>query len=164
MIKISSLSSNKKVELNIQNIDKSCAKGIRAAMYEIGKDLRKSAQKAILKKPKHGRFYLLNKNGRLVRHRASAPGEAPANFTGSLKRSVDYKLSGSSRLEFGVVRQALFVSPGSNARGVEYGKRLELGIGVEARPFLLPAIEKNNRNIQNRLETNMRKNIEEGKR
>lgn len=185
MIRIIGKDTNEKVKLNIKNIGKATAKGIRAAMFEIGKDLRTTAKKSLLGK-KNGRTYLLEKNGEIVRHRASAPDEPPAEFTGSLRKAIDFDVVGSDRIEFGVKKN--FGGSGRNPRGVTYGKDLEFGTekflngvtevlksgelrfikaglkGILPRPFLLPAIKKNYRNIETRLNTQIEEHIKEGKK
>lgn len=184
MIKITGKDTNEKVKLNIKNIANATAKGIRAAMFEIGKDLRTTAKKSILKKPKHGRTYLLRRNGALVRHKASKPGEPPADFTGSLQKAVDFDVVGTDRIEFGVKRT--FSNSSRNPRGVDYGKDLEFGTikflpevteilsggltrqiqagekGIAPRPFLLPAIKKNYRNMETRLNNQIESHIKKG--
>lgn len=158
MIEIKQSFGNHKILLGIENIKKATVKGIRAAMYESGKDLNATAKKSILKKPKHGRVYTLRLAGRRVRHRSSAPGEAPANFTGSLRKAIDFKLSGVDKIEFGVLKT--FNSGGKSSGGVNYGKDLEFGTReVKARPFLLPAIKSNYRNIEVRLNNHIEQNI-----
>lgn len=161
MIKIIGQNTNEKVILNIKNISKATAKGIRSAMFEIGKDLRRTAKKSILAKPKHGRVYNLRKNGRLVRHRASAPGEAPAEFTGSLRRAIDFDVIGSDKVVFGVKKS--FNAANKSPKGITYGKFLEFGTKkMKARPFLLPAIKDNYRNIETHLNTKIENNIKKG--
>lgn len=63
-----------------------------------------------------------------IKHRASAPGEAPAVDTGALKRSVH-------------VSSALFSMEAfvGAARGLDYALHLEKKRGKGARPWLLPA-------------------------
>lgn len=185
MINVKGDKDNFKVNLNIKNIKKATQKGVRAAMFEIGKDLKATAKKSILKKPKRGRTYLLRRGGSVVVHRASAPGEPPADFTGALQKSIDFDVVGVDRLEFGVKKSiGTMNSPG----GVNYGKDLEFGTtkflsgvtellsggftrriqagskGIAPRPFLLPAIKKNYRNMQTRLETQIEEHIKKGAR
>ena len=110
-------------------------------------DLKRDTKAEIMKKPKHGRLYRVNLNGVIVMHRASAPGEAPANLTGALKTSIGFNTVGANRLEFGV-RQAF--SRSGSMTTVNYGRPLELGAtaaNLLPRPFLLPAIVKNENKI-----------------
>lgn len=72
-------------------------RGLRGALLDIGKENSRHVKKLIRKPPKSGRLYRFK--GR--RHQASAAGEAPANRSGRLARSVGSKVSGWSRCEFG---------------------------------------------------------------
>jgi hypothetical protein len=122
-------------------------------MYRIGKDLRKSAVQDILKKPKNGKVYMLRLKGRLVRHQSSAPGEAPANFSGALRKSIVYKTQGSKQLIFGA----------GNQNSVKYAKSLELGNKdrhLEPRPYLKKSIDDNDRNTEKHILHMLKKNLE----
>lgn len=104
--------------------------GIRRAFYFSGKELTKQANRLILDPPKTGRVYRIGNK----RHQASAPGQAPANLSGVLRRSVDFNVKGSTELEFGAK--------------ADYAKYLEQGTQkMAARPYLLPAIYKQQRNM-----------------
>jgi phage gpG-like protein len=83
------------------------------------------AVRSIQRGPKSGRVY---KRGN-VAHRASAPGQAPATDTGALASSVA-RVDGKLTAAVGT--------------GLEYGKHLEFGTTrMEARPWLIPALERN---------------------
>lgn len=100
-------------------------RGIRQGMFTVGHVLRKKAQRNIIKGPKTGRFY--NVPGRSNKHRASAPGEPPANLFGNLQKSVGFNLVGADDMKFGYRETA------SNGVSVPYGRILELG-GTISRP------------------------------
>lgn len=88
--------------------------------------IEESARQAILSPPKTGRVY--RSRTKPSPHQASAPGEAPADWTGELQRSLTTERTG--RLA-AVVKVA-----------ARHGARLELGgRGVAPRPFLRPAAE-----------------------
>lgn len=96
----------------------------------VGKELARRATrmttriKRDLSKPGTGRTY-----GRR-RHRASAPGQAPAVDTGRLRASIANELGRDGR--------GLFARIGTN---VDYAPHLELGTSkMAARPFLRPAL------------------------
>lgn len=155
MFDINLSSQSKRVVFSINHLSRLTKNGMNRALFEIGKDLVASARKDILKKPKHGRVYLLRLRGRRVRHRASAPGEAPANFTGALKNSIKAKQHGSNELVFGA----------GNVTDLNYAKTLEEGSHIrriEPRPYLITAIKNNDRNIQKRLERYITKSIKAG--
>lgn len=122
-------------------------KSLRSAMFSISRDLKKTAADGILEKPKHGNLYLVELKGRLVKHRASAPHEDPAELTGALRRSLKTNIIGSNELEFGAGNEA----HAPYARALELGALIRLRTGVtiriEPREFLKRSIRKNNRNI-----------------
>jgi hypothetical protein len=156
--------NNRKVELQIENIDATTRKAIRKAFYFIGKDLVKTSRKLIMDPPKTGRIYRLRKGGKIVRHQASAPGQPPANFTGSLRDSLDFDVIGSDKMEFGV--KQLFQNRRGTPLGVNYGKYLEgdpnrKPVKLFPRPFLLPSIKSNQKNTQVHFETQLKKELEE---
>jgi len=85
-----------------------------------------NAQQAVLHGPKTGRLY---KRGKGRTHRASAPGEAPANDLGFLAQSL--KIEVTQKLTVDLRALAPY------AIHLEYGTRK-----MAARPFLRPAAEK----------------------
>lgn len=161
MFEVSGSPQNIKIFLNIKELPKAQSRWIRKAFYFIGKDLVKDANKLILKKPKHGHLYRLRRNGLRRLHRASAPGEAPANFTGSLRQSLDFDVVGADRMQFGIKEK--FQNRQGTPSGVQYGKFLELGTGKMAkRPYLLPTIKSNYRNIRKHFETQLKRGLTQG--
>lgn len=160
MFKIEGAPHNIEVMLRIKNIAKMTKKGVRKAFYNIGKDLRKDTRKEIKKKNKTGRLYIINRAGRIVLHRASAPGQYPANLSGGLAQSISYNTVGSDRLEFG---SRNIISKKGKAKQIEYGKWLERGTKkIKPRPFLLPTIKSNFNKIETHFNTQIRKEILEG--
>lgn len=138
----------------ITELHKRNARGIRQAFYFLGKDLIKESSKLILEKPKHGRTYLIRRGGVRRRHVASAAGEAPANLSGALRRSLDFNVRGADRMEFGY-REVFTQSKG---QGIIYGKFLELGTRkIAKRPGLLLSIKANERNAVVHFETQLKK-------
>ncbi len=138
-ISVISSPKNKKAFLSIGRAPARARTGIRKAFYYIGKEDVSVSRKQILKKNKTGRVYMVRLKGRTVRHRASAPGEFPANLSGALRKSIDFVVRGSNRMEFG-------------AR-VPYAENLELGkipgpgsAASKARPFLAKTVELTRRN------------------
>lgn len=112
---------------------------LRKSLYKIGKKLHKDAFKSFTDKPKHGRVYLIRKNGKLKKHKSSAPGEAPAKITGKSRDTLGFNVQGYMRLEFGY-----------RTSDLEYPKWLELGTKImKPRPALKLAIDKNEKEIIN---------------
>ncbi len=151
--------SNANVIIKIQNLKIDQLRGIRKAFYFIGKDLVKDANSLILQQPKHGKLYTVRRGGRRFRHRASAPGESPANLSGSLRSALDFNVVGGNRLEFGVQEKSQ--NRKGTPSGVIYGKFLELGTTkMDERPFLKPTIKKNYRNTQKHFETQLKQQLD----
>lgn len=146
-VKLSIDKDNRKVFTQIQNAPNATMQGIRRAFYFIGKDLTKTARRSIIDPPKTGRVYKrTTKSGRRRRHRASAPGEPPANMTGTLQKSINFLVKGSDQLEFG-----------ANA---EYAGFLELGTRKMAkREYLIRAIENRQKNTRNFFEKEIEKRV-----
>lgn len=134
----------KQADFAILNLAKNTRHGIRQAFFAQGKDLVSMAQSLIIKGPKTGRLYRIP--GRRRRHRASAPGQPPANLSGSLRKSIDFQIHGAQQLEFGS-RPGKF--GGTTANTANYAKVLEEGGGrIQKRPYLEPTVKKNQRNLQ----------------
>lgn len=132
MIQIKALPITYKVTSEMKKHPNKIKQGIRLGFYNLGKKLVKDTSKDILRKPRFGRTYIIYKKGRRYRHKASVGGEAPANITGKLRRSLNFLVRGSSDLEFGY---------GQNAK---YGKFLEKGtVKMAARPGLKINIDRN---------------------
>ena len=134
MIRITSVPGNRKVFRQIKNIPRSFRNGIRAAHYEIGKDLKIESQRSIMEGPKTGRLYRVK--GKI--HQASAPGEPPANKSGKLMSSIGFLVGGRGigQLTFGA--KAL------------YAAFLELGTAkMEPRTYLIKAIWEKRRVLEN---------------
>ncbi len=101
---------------------------IQRGLDAAGLGVQNTARRSIMDGPKTGRIYRISKT---VEHRASAPGEAPANRTGRLVASIVYQVD----------RQQLHVDI---TAGTEYARHLEFGTRkMAARPFLIPAIRNN---------------------
>ena len=131
--------SNRKNAKSIQKIgqiDEDTRRGIRRSFYLLGKDLIRTAKQSIIKGPKSGKLYRIT--GRKNRHRASSPGEAPANLTGNLQKSVDFVVHGSDQMIFG-----------AGNTDINYAGYLEEGTKRMAeRPYLKKSLEENERNAE----------------
>lgn len=147
MFRVSLDPKSQKAFIHIENSGRAAKEGVRQAFYKLGKDLKATANKLILDGPKTGRTYLIRIGGRLKRHQASAPGEAPANLTGNLRKSIGFDVRGSESMEFGSRSgpPAAGISPKQNVAA--YSKYLEVGSSkIAPRPYLKPSIEENSRN------------------
>jgi HK97 gp10 family phage protein len=139
---------NKRVYAQVNDLNNRTRRALRLSFYFIGKELTKEARRSIIKGPKTGRLYRIKGRKRL--HRASAPGEPPANLTGSLQKSIDFLVVGSKRLEF---------KAGNN--DVDYAAALEFGtIKIKPRPFMIRAIEAKEKQIESILNGELKKNMD----
>lgn len=132
---------NKKVYARIDRLGEITSRSIRHGFFMLGKDLKATANKNILAKPKGGKVYVTRgRAGRRRRHRASSPGESHANRSGMLRRSLGWKVQGSKSMEFGY---------GVDKAAPDYGKFVEDGTAkMKARPSLGIAVKQTNRNSE----------------
>ena len=129
----------------VKAIDRDFVRGVRQAWFIAGRILVTQVQKDIKHKPKSGRVYRLRKGKRWVNHTASAPGETPANFTGTYRKSMGFQIQGWRRMEFG-----------SRSGSADYAKFLETGTSrMKARPGIGNALNAQ----QNRIRSEMDKSI-----
>lgn len=136
-VRETSTEGNARVFARLEGAERLTRRAARQAWFRLGAFLRDSASREILRKPKGGRTYLVRLGGRLVRHRASAPGETHANLSGRARRSLGFKIQGIDTLEFGYGVSVR----GSNA-APEYGRFLEFGTSRMApRPSLGNAVD-----------------------
>lgn len=127
--------NNRRVFLQIERLEYNTRGAIHDALHEIGRENVRYTRALILDRNKTGRVYIIN--GR--RHQASAPGEAPANLSGRLERSVDYVVRGFTQMEFG--------------DQVPHGRFLELGTDrIEPRPHLAATVRDRQKENINTLE------------
>ena len=134
---------------SLKDMERLTKLGVRSAWRLSGQSLVRESRRSIVDDPKTGRVYLIRRR----RHRASAPGESPANLTGRLRKSIGFVLSGKMDLEFGV-------GPSMSTNVPDYARTLELGGGrIAKRPYLIKAIEKEDRNMENYLFNEIRKSI-----
>lgn len=118
MFKISLIDSS--VTRNLKKLDANTKTGIRKAFLLIGEDLKKASVNFVKNPPKTGIIY--------GRHQASAPGESPANRTGRLATSINFKDHSFNSLDFGA--------------DAPYSGFLEKGTAkIKPRPYLTRAIK-----------------------
>lgn len=142
-------SGNRRVFINISSLSEHTYRGIRQGFFQIGHDLVRTAKRDVLKKPKSGRTYLIRRGKTRRRHVASAPGESPANISGKYRKSIGFKIKGSSQLIFG-----------AGSPSVEYAKFLEKGTSkMEPRPGLGNAVKATERNARQYFVTGIERSI-----
>lgn len=159
MLTVRGVPGNEKVFRQIAGIPANMTRGLKSANLLIGRQVTRDIRKD-MQPPKSGRTYIIRefwRGDRLIRHKASAPGEAPAVLSGSLRASVGY-IPSSRELEIGSGNKGSGVSVVSKpryfnlagqigfGRTVDYARKLELRMN---RPYLKKNITRNFRNIEN---------------
>ena len=136
-------SSNKAI-VKIKGLKKLTGFAKERAGYNSGQDLLKQANTDILKKPKTGRLYFRRDSlGRRRRHRASSQGETHANLSGTLRKTLGFKVS-QNDLDFGF--------------GVDRGDAPPYAQSIEnTRNTLENTIRASKRNIENNLRREIKK-------
>lgn len=136
--------ANRQILIDLGNSSQGVRRGIRQGFWHLARELRKDAQQAITKGPKTGVLY--RPRGGKRRRRRSAPGEAPANQTGTLRKSVGFEIKGTESMVFGYRDSA------------PYGKFLEEGTSKMApRPNLKTQVDKSEKSAQQHFEREIAK-------
>lgn len=137
MFKLDPNKKNRRVQIQIKNLDKITIRGIRQGFFKLGSALKNELNADVLKKDKTGKVYKVRTRagrrgvGKGRRHRSSAPGQTPANVTGTYRKNIGYEIHGSDKLEFGI------------RDGAPYAKFLEEGTGrMKPRPGLGNTVNK----------------------
>jgi hypothetical protein len=79
---------------SIEHLAENTREGIRRSWFFIANDIRDEFNRQVLSRNKSGRLYIgRDRLGRRRPHRASAPGETPANRTGTYRKSLDARIS-----------------------------------------------------------------------
>lgn len=117
--------------------------GVEKGLWLSGKDIKAEFSRQVLAKDKVGRLYIRrDRAGRGRRHRASAPGQTPANRTGAYRKGFDFSVDGAHQLTVGDT--------------VAYAVFLELGTSrMKPRPGLGNAVGASERNIIRNLTTSI---------
>ncbi len=144
--------NSRKAVAKIRGLNKLTKAGVEHGAWTSAQGLRKATSKEILRKPKGGRVYTSRtRSGARRRHKASAPGETHANFSGRLRRSLDFKVN-SREIEFGYG-----VTKGN---APEYAAWVEFGTkNMKPRPSLQNGIRGERRNFQNNFEREIGKRL-----
>lgn len=140
MIKVESDPANRTSLLKLDRGVEFSQRAIRQGFFQLGKDLKATADKEILRKPKSGRTYIIRgAGGSRRRHVASAPGETHANLSGKLRHSLGWAVQGAAQMEFGYIDGLI----PEYAPFVEFGTRR-----MAARPSLSNAVGTTVRNAE----------------
>lgn len=116
--------------------------GVEKALWRSGKDIAAEFNRQVLAKNKTGRLYIRRTRGGAKRlHRASAPGETPANRTGAYRKAFSFSVDGAHQLRVGVA------AVGNGSKG-KYPLYLEVGTSrMKPRPGLGNAVSASERDI-----------------
>lgn len=122
-------------------------KPVRVAIAAAALKVEGDAKLNVLRGSKTGRIY---KRGKKRIHQASAPGESPASDSGAMVAAITQQITaGGLDAEVGVFGSV----PGKDGKPRNYPKDLEFGTSkMAARPWLLPALEKNRKQILSSVE------------
>ena len=147
-VSVVGMSANVKAFKSAENIAARTRFGIEKALWRSGKDIQGEFNRQVLAKDKTGRLYIRRTRGGAKRqHRASAPGETPANRTGAYRKAFSFNVDGAHQLKVGIAA----VDNGSDGK---YPLYLEVGTSrMKARPGLLNAVSASERDIIRNLTT-----------
>ena len=120
---------------NYNLMKKTIGKELRKTLYQAGENIKREIVYLLISPPKTGKLYPL----RGALHQSSAPGQPPANRTGTLIQSIYHLVRSDTELEFGETEP--------------YAKFLEDGTTkMKPRPHLVTAANNNQRNIEKLLD------------
>lgn len=142
--------NNREIFLSLENIEENTRRGIRQGFFRLGALLQKNLRKAVIAKNKTGRVYRngRTKTGRKRRHRASGPGQTPANFSGNYRKNIGYQIKGSETMEFGI------------RDGAPYAEFLENGTkNMAARPGVGNTVKATEKDAQRFFESSIENNL-----
>ncbi|MFC0407921.1 hypothetical protein [Roseomonas elaeocarpi] len=151
-------------------------KNLRKVMRAAGAEVAQTARTLIRSSPASGRTYRGIGGSAQYRggykagaYQASAPGEAPANVTGTLLRSIKVRpfKSGQGVAIRDAAFYALFLQAGATGGGrkAQDGKRVrgkagtDTGRSLEPRPFLTAALEQRRASLGERIENSLHNDI-----
>lgn len=95
MIRIRQDIKSRHALITLENPNRKMQLGIADGLKIVGSENKKTIKNLILRQPKTGIKYSN------LPHRSSAPGEAPADQSGKLRRGVQYKANGWDSVEVG---------------------------------------------------------------
>jgi hypothetical protein len=137
------ITTNNIVYRAVRDLPSEAHQVFRDGFFSYMKELKKFANKEILRKPKSGKTYTVRVNGRRRRHVASRPWETHANLTGKLRRSLSWKVQGWERASFGYG-----ISTSSKNKAPKYAPFVEEGTRfMKPRPSLSNAVKLTKRDV-----------------
>lgn len=122
------------------------------AVYGTAQAIRGTAIKSIQRLSAGSVVSRAGQGGKQYQHTASRPGDAPNTDTGRLVSSIQVQPLSPN--------QTMFVGT-----SLKYGKHLEFGTGsMEARPWLMPAVDANDTTFRKQLEKAIDRQIDKAQR
>jgi len=97
MISVTVNKRSREVLLDISDLANKQKSNIRNALHDIGEEVKRENKRLIKEGPKTGRIYRYNGKN----HQASAPGEPPANRSGRLMKSSNYRVRNHQEMNIG---------------------------------------------------------------
>lgn len=136
-----------KVAADLKNLDRRAIQGLRRGWDAAGRVWLKSIRNEVLRGTKSGKVYKIRRGKSKRNHRASAPGETPANRSGAYRKSMGFQIHGWKALEVG-----------SREGSAGYSMFLEKGTSrMKPRPGIKNAITAESATIQKDVENELRK-------
>ncbi len=141
-----------KVLRKLKKLSVEATLGVESAVANGASMVRNTMVDSITQEAKHGRVYSVP--GTRTKYVASAPGEAPAVATGNLLSNIEVEFSERNLVaEIGVLEYAK----------VDYAAYLEFGTSkMAARPFLGPALNKNQKEITKIIRQEVKRALKNG--
>lgn len=152
MIKFTEDPRNRQMLEDFKRLSTEVERQMRRGLYISGRMLVFDLKKQLTQKGRSGRVYTIYRGlgGRMLkkprRHQASTPGEYPAVISGDYRASIDFKVLGDRRMEFG---------SGANNKAGEYAEYLE----NRNQP-----LGRTSRKLRSKINTNITKEINRGMR
>lgn len=97
MIEIRVDKRSREVLLRFPGLTDEIRNNLRKSLYDIGEEVKRENKRLIKSKDKTGRIYKFKGRD----HQASAPGEAPANRSGRLMKSSNYRVRNHQEMSIG---------------------------------------------------------------
>lgn len=113
---------------SLRKLNLASSVAVEQAVKSAAQNIRSHAIQSIQRGPKTGRVY--KKYSPIRTHQASSPGQSPATDTGRLASSIVANISGKT---------AEVIANTEYAAALEFGYKAN---NLEARPFMVPAMEK----------------------
>jgi HK97 gp10 family phage protein len=145
-----------KLAASIDAKQKKISNAVATAITRGALKVQGRSKEKIMRGAKSGKVYYYGKGGKRV-HRASFPGQSPANWTGNLARSIKAIKAEHSN----GVWTAKVVANAPYAAALEFGTRSagrSRRVAIEERPFMRPALAE----LKDEIDADIKRAVEEG--